>query len=250
MVSFLGKRFRTAEEDESRPRFLDRNVLSTPVIALHAMAMELRRIGEIARRMAKGSISTDKVPGKRLAVDKVVISELNKAIGKFGKELQRENLSKELRNQLPTTLRVAGYYRDVAEIAIDVARLQADPNYEIIFPEIVEKVAVFKSNTVKLLKKVDCDLEDYSAEVCKLELEVVKDEYRDLKNDLLQASTREDISVRRAVHCLDIIARIRRMAEQAEKGARYMAYLTEVEEQLMHEEENDDREPESDLLGQ
>jgi phosphate:Na+ symporter len=248
MVSFLGKRFRTAEEDESRPQYLDRNVLATPVIALHAMAMELRRIGEIARRMAKGSISTDTIPGKRLAVDKAVIDALNKAIGKFGKDLQRENLSKELRDQLPTTLRVAGYYRDVADIAIDVARLQADPSYEIVFPEIVDKLAVFKSNTVKLLRKVDSDLEEYSSEVCKLGLEEVKDEYRDLKNDLLQAATREDISVRRAAHCLDIIARIRRMAEQAEKGARYMAYLTEVEEHLMHDEENE-REAPADLLG-
>jgi phosphate:Na+ symporter len=248
MVAFLEKRFRTIEEDESRPQFLDRNVLATPVIALHAMAMELRRIGEIARRMAKGSISTDKVPGKRLSVDKVVIDELNKALGTFGKELQRENLSKEMRNQLPTTLRVAGYYRDVAEIAMDVARLQADPNYDIAYPEIVEKLAGFKSNTVKLLRIVDSDLEDYSAEACKQELEKIKDEYRDLKNDLLQAATREDVSVRRAVHCLDIIARIRRMAEQAEKGARYLAYLTEVEEQLMHEEENE-REGATDLLG-
>ncbi len=35
LVAFLKKRFRTAEEDESRPKFLDRNVLVTPVLALH-----------------------------------------------------------------------------------------------------------------------------------------------------------------------------------------------------------------------
>ena len=107
----------------------------------------------------------------------------------------------------------------------------------------------YKSNTVKLLRKVDIDLEEYSAEVCKEELEDVKDEYRALKNSLLQAATRGDISVRRTAHCLDIIARIRRIAEHAEEGAGYLAFLTETEEHLLNGLEEEERESDEDLLG-
>lgn len=250
IVAFLEKQFRTAEEDESRPKFLDRNVLGTPIFALHALEMELKRTGEIARRMAQGAISTETVPGKRLAVDKVVIDKLNRAIGDFGKEMQKKNLPVELANQLPNALRVAGYHRDVAVLAIDVARLQSDPSHAIRNPQLIEEVTRYKSNTVELLRKVDIDLEEYSAEVCEEKLEDVKDEYRALKNSLLQAATRGEISVRRTAHCLDIIARIRRIAEQAEKGARYLAVLTETEEHLLKGEEDEERESGEDLLGQ
>jgi phosphate:Na+ symporter len=250
LVIFLKKRFRTAEEDESQPKFLDRNVLATPALALHALEMELKRTGEIARRMAKGAISTETVPGKRLAVDKVVIDKLNRAIGGFGKEMQKKNLPVELADQLPNALRVAGYHRDVAVLAIDVARLQSDPSHEIRNPQLIEEVTLFKSNTVTLLRKVDIDLEEYSAEACEENLEDVKDEYRTLKNSLLQAATRGEISVRRTAHCLDIIARIRRIAEQAEKGARYLAFLTETEEHLLNGQEDEERENDEDLLGQ
>ena len=249
LVAFLKKRFRTAEEDESRPQFLDRNVLATPGLALHALEMELRRTGVIARRMAKGAISTETVPGKRLAVDKAVISKLNKAIGAFGNEMQKKNLPVELANQLPNALRVAGYYRDVAALAVDLARFQSDPRHKVRDPQLIEEVTRYKSNTVKLLRKVNIDLEEYSAAVCKEELEDVKDEYRALKNSLLQAATRGDISVRRTAHCLDIIARIRRIAEQAEKGARYLAFLTETEEHLLNGLEEEERESDEDLLG-
>lgn len=249
LVAFLKKRFRTAEEDESRPKFLDHNVLATPALALHALEMELKRTGEIARRMAKGAMSTETVPGKRLSVDKVVIDKLNKAIGEFGRAMQKKNLPVELANQLPNALRVAGYHRDVAVLAIDVARLQSDPSHKIGNPQLVEEVIRYKSNIVRLLRKVDIDLGEYSAEICEEELEDVKDEYRALKNSLLQAATRGEISVRRTAHCLDIIARIRRIAEQAEKGARYLAVLTETEEQLLHGEEDEERESGEDLLG-
>lgn len=250
LVAFLEKRFRTAEEDESQTKFLDRNVLATPALALHALEMELKRTGEIAGRMAKGAISTETVPGKRLAIDKVVIDKLNKAIANFGMEMQKKNLPEELANQLPNALRVAGYHRDVAELAIDVARLQSEPNHKLGHPELIEELTRYKSNTVKLLRKVDVELAEYSSETCKEELEELKDEYRAIKNSLLQAATRGEISVRRTAHCLDIIARIRRIAEQSEKGARYLAYLTETEEHLLHDVEEEDRESEKDLPGQ
>ena len=250
LVAFLKKRFRTAEEDESRPKYLDRNVLVTPVLALHALEMELKRTGKIARRMAKGAISTETFPGKRLAVDKVVIDKLNRTIGGFGKEMGKKNLPVELANQLPNALRVAGYYRDVGELAMDVARMQSDLGHEVGHLELIAELTRYKSNTVKLLRNVDVELEDYSSKSCIGELEEVKDEYRAIKNSLLQAATRGEISVRRSAHCLDIIARIRRIAEQAEKGARYLAVLTETEEHLLNGEKDEERESEKDLLGQ
>jgi phosphate:Na+ symporter len=48
MTTFLEARFKSAEEDEGRPRYLDRTVLAVPALALDALERELRRLGGIA----------------------------------------------------------------------------------------------------------------------------------------------------------------------------------------------------------
>ena len=238
LVFFMENRFRTAEEDESRPQFLDHTVLVTPVLALHALAMELRRIGIIARRMAKGAISAESAAGPRLSSDRTVIAKLIEAVAQFCNKMQRGTVPAALSHQLPNGLRVSAYYHDVAELSIDLARLQSRIDRGFEHGDLNDEVARFKSNTVKLLKKVDIDLEEYSSSLCAEDLENIKNDYRSLKSGLLKAATREEISVSRMAHWLEIIARIRRIAEQSEKGARYLAALARVEKKIAEDEES------------
>ena len=55
LTRFLEKRFVTQEEIESRPRYLDKTVAESPVLALNALFLELSRIAAVARRMALGT---------------------------------------------------------------------------------------------------------------------------------------------------------------------------------------------------
>ena len=48
VVAALERRFRTGDEDQARPRYLDTNLLTTPALALDALGMELRRMGALA----------------------------------------------------------------------------------------------------------------------------------------------------------------------------------------------------------
>lgn len=229
LVNFLKRRWRTEEEDEAVPRHLDKNVVGTPVLAIHSLVMELKRIGVIARRMGQGAISSEKGPSQKLNSDKNVIDKLTGAVGDFSNLLQRSHLPEELDNQLPNALRVSSYFRAVADLAIDVAQLQAQESQLTNAPKLADAMAHFKKDTVKILALSDNDREEYSHEECAEKLLLLKESYQQLKMLLLRAGTTGDISVSKMVNGMDLIARIRRIADQAEKGARYLADLSVVE---------------------
>jgi len=224
LVRFLERRFHVAEEDEARPRYLDRNVVGTPVLAMHALAMEQGRIGNIARRMTKSAISSEVGPGPRLTMDKSALDRLVQAAGEFSTLVQRSNLPAELDDVLPNALRVSRYYTEMAELAGVVADGQKDMP-PVTDATLSEDIAHFKGAVVKLLDAADTEGEGFSMAACSAQLEALKEEYQRLKSRLLRSGTAGQLPVRQMVDQLDVLSDIRRIAEQAEKAARYLDTL-------------------------
>ena len=226
MVRFLKKRFVSAEEDEARPMYLDKNVVSTPVLAMHALAKELERLGQIARRMAKGAISSEVGTSPQLGRDKVILDKLETKVGEFVNLMQRSHLPAGFDDLLPNGLRVAGYYASIAELAIMVTDKQAELQ-ALEDEKTVTAMALFKGSVVDILKHADVEAEGYNVNSCMEKVHLLIDEYHDLKAQLLREGTRGMIQVRQMVLLQEFISYIRRIAEQAEKGARYLSGLTE-----------------------
>ena len=226
MVRFLKKRFVSAEEDEARPMYLDKNVVSTPVLAMHALAKELERLGQIARRMAKGAISSEVGTSPQLGRDKVILDKLETKVGEFVNLMQRSNLPAGFDDLLPNGLRVAGYYASIAELAIMVTDKQAEL-HPLEDEKTVTAMALFKGSVVDILKHADVEAEGYNVNSSMEKVHLLIDEYHDLKAQLLREGTRGMIQVRQMVLLQEFISYIRRIAEQAEKGARYLSGLTE-----------------------
>jgi len=226
LVGELLRRFRSAEEDEARPRYLDRNVVATPVLAMQALSMELIRIGAIALRMAKAAMSAEGAAGTRLYTEAQVIDRLVDAVGEFSAVMQRSQLPPELDDVLPNALRVTRYYTEMAELT----RLMDEAQRELPAIEAVglaADISHFKGSVVDLLDGADAGAPDYSGEVNAAQLESLKEEYQRLKSHLLRAGTAGELPVRRVVEYLDVFSNMRRLAEQAEKAARYLAALRE-----------------------
>jgi len=226
MVRFLKKRFVSAEEDEARPMYLDKNVVSTPVLAMHALAKELERLGQIARRMAKGAISSEVGISPQFGRDKVILDKLETKVGEFVNLMQRSNLPAGFDDLLPNGLRVAGYYASIAELAIMVTDKQAEL-HPLEDEKTVTAMALFKGSVVDILKHADVEAEGYNVNSSMEKVHLLIDEYHDLKAQLLREGTRGMIQVRQMVLLQEFISYIRRIAEQAEKGARYLSGLTE-----------------------
>lgn len=124
LTRWLLARFRTIEEDEARPRYLDDNALQVPVIALDALRREVRRAGAIAVRLARGAVG-----GAAPAVlerDRTLHAALARAIERFVERLHRGAMTADSSERLPRILRVERYHETCAELAFEAATAQAD----------------------------------------------------------------------------------------------------------------------------
>ncbi|MFC1844232.1 Na/Pi cotransporter family protein [Thermodesulfobacteriota bacterium] len=229
MIRQLKDYFRSAEEDEAQPVYLDKNVISTPVLAMHALKKELERFGSISSRMAKGALSTEISMSPQLAKDKAVLGQLEISVGDFVNRMQRSHLPAELDDALPNCLRIAGYYASIAELSTMVAKKQGEIN-PLQDEGVAELFNQFKGTVVKMVKTSDVEQEDFDLEICGNSLQIVIDEYHELKKILLRLSTQGVLHVRQFVALQDLISYMRRIAELAEKGARYLTTLTEFDE--------------------
>ncbi len=227
LVAFLERLFRSIEEDKSRPQFLDKNVLATPTLALDAVALELTRVGGMARDMGKGVLSAERSIGKQLAPDKVAVVNLVDAIGKFSVAMQRTHLPQEFDESLPNALRVARYFTAVAELAEGVAQYQELASYLSDEP-LNSEMSFFRSDSVHLIDIADPQREDFDSAAIERKLAAMEDSYHSLKAHLLRAGTEERITGEQMVQQLEIYSRIRRMLQQSVKGCIYLHGLLDL----------------------
>ena len=221
MVDFLERRFRSREEDEAQPRFLDRNIVTTPFLAIHALAMELERMGGITLRIAKSAMNAETTVDPHLEADSRVLDSLVEAIGEFTTLMQRSSLPAELDEVLPNALRVSRYYTEAAELARRIAHAQS-ASEPIEVADLAAAIAHFKAAVVELLEAADVQNVEFSVDKSAAQLRELEEDYQRLKSQLLRGGTAGQLAVRRVVAQLDLCSEMRRLAEQAEKGARYL----------------------------
>lgn len=225
LVKFLKKRFRTVEEDEGQPKYLDQNIVATPVLAVHALALELGRIGAIARRLARAAISSEAGPTRQMETENRVLLRLTDKTGDFVNLLRHSPLPKELDEKLPNTLRISGYYNEVAEMALAVAQIQGAIR-PLAHEEVAQAVSHYKQGVIKLLDLAEPEREGFSAAQLSEQAAALEEEYRALKALLLRAGTKSTMAVTQVFQLLEEMSHIRRIVDQTEKGARYLAALT------------------------
>jgi len=221
LVSFLKQRFRSNEEDKAKPRHLDKTLLGTPVLAFQALGLELLRIADIGRKIAKGAISAEQGPSGQFLFDRHSQEQLVIAAGKYCTALQKTDLPTELAAALPNAIRVGRYYRAACHLAEHVAAQQQHHSLE--NTQLAEKISHFKSIVVQLIQDADASLNHYSSEACSIALTKLQDDYQSLKATLLRAGTEGTITTTDMVVQLEMVSQLRRLAEQIEKGARYLA---------------------------
>lgn len=123
---FLLGRFRSAEEDEARARFLDHNVAAVPALALQALRREMMRVGHLAMqlaadatRLAPFNLPRPQAPahaGEQLNRQLHTLEQLQQQVGSFVSDVSRQPLPHDVADQMPELLRIAGYYDTLARV--------------------------------------------------------------------------------------------------------------------------------------
>lgn len=118
LTTYLEARFKSADEDEAQPRFIDQTVLAVPALALDALARELQRLGAMALSAVQRAWAEPVSKGFNTvhAADR-----LTSAIANFIAQLHRSGMSSESALRLPQLLRVARYYETATELAAEAA---------------------------------------------------------------------------------------------------------------------------------
>ncbi|MCW9023669.1 MAG: Na/Pi symporter [Gammaproteobacteria bacterium] len=229
LTQFLGKRFVTLEEIEGRPKYLDKTVAISPPLALDALALELSRISNIARRMAFSALSTESATGQRMSSDHVIAEKLANAVAEFITRLGRASLSHDDAEQLAMMLRAEQHLLACCDLALEIAREQG--KLEIVTDaELANHLAQYRVEVVNLFHLADPLMEGFSIEDCETQLQQVQVAYEEVKELLLYAGAELRTPIPGVIDIIEQNSRIRRMARQMIKAMRYLSGLYRVDE--------------------
>lgn len=227
LATELEQRFRTSEEIEGMPRYLDDTVVVTPSLALNAVSLELNHMGDIARRVAITSLSTELATGKSIISDRAAMRQLSVAIGDFISRIGRANTTADVSDQLAQVLRITDYYDEVAELAVEFANTEAGLHSSDNAP-LMPALSHYRAHVVELLEHADPAQEDFSIDRNEAELREVEGRYKELKEQLLEAGATSRIHLALMSEQIEQLWRSRRVARQAIKAARYLSQLRQA----------------------
>jgi phosphate:Na+ symporter len=236
LTRWLQARFRAAEEDEARPRYLDPNVLTVPALALQALARELHRLQGLAARALRTVCDLPALAGPtvgvapdadeaqrraRLVAARTVARRLQRAVGEFVTALQRTELGRDGVAQLPQLLRVARYADQAVEQAEEAAEALAP--WSAVAPGVPRlELAAFRQRAQALLAPLQGDAADDPAAL-EAALTEAEDAYAVLKDALLRAGAQGALSLDAMDAWLRAISELRRGLQQITKGALLLA---------------------------
>lgn len=225
LTRFLERRFRTAEEDESRPRYLDANVAEVPALAIDALTREVRRMGGISRRMMRKALAGGGGGGggDRLARDQQIVFGLNLAIADFIARLNSTGMSPDSAQRLPGILRIARYYEMLAELALETAAATREAAMPV-----PAEAGKFSAQAEALLEAADPEMEQNDADHIEAGLQTLEAHYQVLKSHLLEAGAQGHLPVAEMDAHLRAASAIRRALQQAVKAARLLNNETSV----------------------
>lgn len=233
LVAWLELRFKTLEEDESRPRFMDRNVQSTPSLALDALAQELHRMHGMARRLASEAVSTEEPHNPQLESGHRALESLNMAISEFASGIPRAGMSADQLAALPDAQRVGQYLVNVAEHALEMVQDHQEGELAPASALAGERNQL-RAAAVALLDLTQVDRADWNAETLAETRRAFETRYQALKAELLQAGTAGEILPRRMAGMLERLSDLHRVVDQATKAAIYLdRYLRQSKVQLV-----------------
>jgi len=238
LAHFLDRRFVTQEEIEGRPRFLDKTVAVSPVLAVNALALELSRITTVVRRMALEALSSEFDPSVRIRRDFIVARKLSSEVAKFITHLERGMLNQETSEQLTKVLRTDQHLLACADQALEIARMQADVE-EVTDEKVNDGISHYRAEVVNLLKMANPEQEGFSFSCCEAQLDEVQLAYDAIKADLLLAGAELRIPIPVMIDILEQNSRIRRIPRQMVKAMHHLSELSMITDVRVSESESD-----------
>jgi len=223
LVNWLSNRFKSKDEDDGKAKYLDKNTLILPSLALHALCRETKRVSKFSLNMAKDSINFESST-TALQSTELVIKRLSNEIGDYTSALYTQSLSEEISEKLPVILRITQYYIAIAELSLLINKSKKQ-SITAINPIIQEQINEYYKNSIHLLIQAKIGLHSHKDKALSKELDSLEYEYQSLKSLLLRRGAEGSLSIAKMDKTMTSISHIRRINQQSLKAIKHFESL-------------------------
>lgn len=223
LAHWLEKRFRSREEAESMPLYLDNNIAQTPALAINALLNELVALQKRLLKLYQQAVYTGHHDIKHFQQQVAVVKSLSGHISRFILELETAALSNETTAQLATMMRVEGYLLDCSQASDTLASLW------------INREALKEPELEAQLKSYLTQIVDYMQQSANLSVgdklmtqEALQHEKDRIKDNLIMAGTLHHIEVAHMSVAVDCLQEAWHIAKTWHKAATRLNTLSAV----------------------
>ncbi|MFO8140749.1 MAG: Na/Pi cotransporter family protein [Marinobacter sp.] len=210
---FLGRMFRSKEEDNAEPRYLDDTLITTPELAIGAVDQEMKRLIGHSRGLLRVCLDRESLAETDIRPKAEAIRNLNQAITDYIGRLRAEKMSLAVVDALTISIRTCRYLAEATELASRLIKLRALRQRT----EFVEQAEALEHylETIRALVASEGPAPELLAEA--------EATYHRLKNSTLQMMVRRDFSAGLVDQALDVLSAVRRLNDQWSKALNWQA---------------------------
>ncbi len=212
LATFLENRFRTWDEKESHPKYIDKTIAKIPALAVNALLLELISISDKVIALFTTAIKADRVEIAAFESKVKVIKLLSTEVSSFIVSIESTGMADDTSDNLTTLMRVDQYFVSCTlcteRIFVYLSNREeiSTPVLEAEMLDFFEKISVYmKSSRMLSVNQADTLVEDLA------ELQLAHD---GLKERLILEGTRSRISVAQMSDTIDSLAEAIRLVQQ------------------------------------
>lgn len=120
----LGRMFRSKEEDNAEPRFLDDTLINTPELAVGAVDQEMKRLIGLTRGLLRACLDREDLAPEKIRATMEAAQSLNSAITEYISRLRAEKMLPATVDTLTLSIRTCRYLAEATELAPALLRLR------------------------------------------------------------------------------------------------------------------------------
>jgi phosphate:Na+ symporter len=224
LAKWLSTRFVTAEEDESRPRYLDQNSLEVPALAVSSVLMELRRVADISLGIAKSALMDHPVPVERLWRRNEIIKRLNDAIIEYVQDLHMAKASKETSSVLAHPIRALWHFGEISAHALAIAGRRGEiERLPVAYQNQISGFVTLVAGQLDAAKRAFAD-----PALAAPNLDVLEPAYQNTKSSILEATSSGGLTADQSETALEFLGDMRAQLRLLERAGKRVAAITDV----------------------
>ena len=210
-AKLLGRMFRSKEEDNAEPRYLDDTLVSTPELAIGAVDQEMKRLIGHSRGLLRVCLDRESLTEADIRPKAEAIRNLNNAITDYIGRLRTEKMQLSVVDALTISIRTCRYLTEATELASRLLTLRA-LSRRTDFTGVMEVMDRYLS-TIRALVAAEEPAPELLMEAERT--------YHQLKNATLQMMVTRQFSTELGDQTLDTLSSVRRLNDQWGKSLNW-----------------------------